>query len=220
MLLLLTFVALGGSLIWTGLTVIDGRTMLFAAIALVVRTAVLYPMLAGVRLGEHERRIIALFGPRGLSSLLFALLPVFAGVEGAEYIFTVTCLVVLLSVVLHGGGIALFLRANAPRQALPPAPVQGVRTMPVLEGVDASALSSAERSTGADDDVQRITLAELRELRAGGASVTIVDARAERSYGADDIQAVGAVRVAPDDAVRSATAIGLSHHGTLVIYCA
>ena len=220
MLLLLTFVALGGSLIWTGLTVVDGRTLLFAAVALVVRTAVLYPMLAGVRLEERERRIIALFGPRGLSSLLFALLPVFAGVEGAEYIFTVTCLVVLMSVVLHGGGIAFFVRANAPRPAPPPDSVQGARTLPVPNGEDAAGLAASQRSSGVDVGTERITLDELGELRARGAPVTIVDARAERSYGADGIQAAGAVRVAPDDAVRTATAIGLSHHGTLVIYCA
>src|SRR4029078_4002083 len=42
MLLLLTFVALGTSLIWTGLTVIDFQTVVFAAIALIARTIVLY----------------------------------------------------------------------------------------------------------------------------------------------------------------------------------
>ena len=220
MLLLLTFVALGGSLIWTGLTVVDGRTLLFAVVALIVRTAVLYPMLAGIGLEERERRIIALFGPRGLSSLLFALLPVFAAVDGAEYIFTVTCLVVLMSVVLHGGGIAFFLRAKAPRSAPPAAAAQEVRTVPVLEGGATSPQVSSEHANGVGDEVQRITLAELAELRARGVPVTLVDARAERSYAADDVQAAGAVRVAPDDAVRSATAIGLSHHGTLVIYCA
>ena len=52
MLLLLTFVALGTTLIWTGLEVVDWRTLLFAAIALVVRTAVLYPVLGGT---GHQR---------------------------------------------------------------------------------------------------------------------------------------------------------------------
>jgi hypothetical protein len=48
----------------------------------------------------------------------------------------------------------------------------------------------------------------------------MVDARADRSYRADDLQAKGAVRLPPDDAVRAAAEIGLTHHGTLVIYCA
>ena len=44
--LLLTFVAFGASLIWTGLEVANLRTMLFALVALVVRTAVLLPVLS------------------------------------------------------------------------------------------------------------------------------------------------------------------------------
>src|SRR5262249_35807890 len=44
------------------------------------------------------------------NSLLLALLPVFAGVPGADHLFAITCLVVLLSVLVHGGGIAIYLR--------------------------------------------------------------------------------------------------------------
>ncbi|HMJ17938.1 MAG TPA: cation:proton antiporter, partial [Gemmatimonadaceae bacterium] len=104
MLLLLTFVALGTTLIWIGLGSLDWRVVLFAVIALIARPLVLYPMLAGLKLDVRDRRLIAAFGPRGLSSLLLALLPVFAGIQNAEQIFTVTSVVVLLSVVVHGGG--------------------------------------------------------------------------------------------------------------------
>ena len=65
MLLLLTFVALGTSLIWSGLTVIEPRTLLFAAVALFGRTIVMYPMLVGVVDSTRERRLIALFGRAG-----------------------------------------------------------------------------------------------------------------------------------------------------------
>ena len=109
MFLLLTFVAFGAGLIWTGLAQADGRTLLVAAIALLARTAVLMPVLRLARLEPGACRIIAWFGPRGLSSLLLVLLPVFDGVPGSERLFAITCLVVLLSVVLHGGGIAWFL---------------------------------------------------------------------------------------------------------------
>jgi len=109
MFLLLTFVAFGAGLIWTGLAQADGRTLLFAAVALLARTAVLMPVLRLARLEPGACRIIAWFGPRGLSSLLLVLLPVFEGVPGSERLFAITCLVVLLSVVLHGGGIAWFL---------------------------------------------------------------------------------------------------------------
>ena len=123
MLLLLTFVALGTTLIWTGLGVIDARTIVFAVIALGARTVVLYPVLKGTGLGSRDRRLIALLGPRGLSSLLLALLPVFASAPGAERLFSITCLVVLVSVVVHGAGIALFLNAKSVRAVeTPPAP--------------------------------------------------------------------------------------------------
>src|SRR6185436_19457841 len=121
MLLLLTFVALGTTLIWLGLAHLDWRVMLFAVIAIIARPVALHPMLAGLNLNKHDRRLIAAFGPRGLSSLLLALLPVFAGVSGADQIFRVTSVVVLLSVVVHGGGTAYFLRRNAARGVSGPA---------------------------------------------------------------------------------------------------
>jgi len=209
MLLLLTFVALGTSVIWSGLTVISGRVLLFAAIALVTRTAVLLPMLRlpGVGLAPRERRLIALFGPRGLSTLLFALLPVFAGLPGAGQLFEIACLVVLLSVVVHGGGIALFLRAQQARDLPPAAP----RPRPV------AAPPTPNAEPAADD---RIGLDEVRERRARGGEIVIVDARADRSYRASDAQAAGSVRISPDDPVRDATALQLSRHATLVVYCA
>ena len=232
MLLLLTFVAFGMSLIWTGLEVLDWRTVAFAAIALATRTLVLYPMLSGIGLEQRERRLIALFGPRGLSSLLFALLPVFADMPGAEYIFTVTCLVVLMSVIMHGGGIGVFLRRHA--GPLRPAISVSIATAPAARRESSAVLAGAHPAqpqppataagavagTASEAQPDRITIEELRQLNATGALVTIVDARAERSYGADEIQAVGAVRLPPEDAVRTATEIGLSHHGTLVVYCA
>ena len=110
MFLLFTFVAFGAGLIWTGLSLAgDWRMLVFAAVALSMRTLVLLPVLRRSGVDDRSRRLIATFGPRGLSSLLLVLLPVFAGVPGAEQLFTITCLVVLFSVVIHGGGIALYL---------------------------------------------------------------------------------------------------------------
>jgi sodium/hydrogen antiporter len=113
MFLLFTFVAFGAGLIWTGLTLLGNwRILAFAAVALSLRTLVLLPVLARSGVDDQSRRIIAMFGPRGLSSLLLVLLPVFAHVPGSEQLFTITCLVVLLSVVIHGGGIAVYLQRH------------------------------------------------------------------------------------------------------------
>jgi len=215
MFLLLTFVAFGASLIWVGFSVIDARTLLFAAIALVMRTAVLLPVLKRAGISDASRRLIAWFGPRGLSTLLLVLLAVFAGVPGAERLFAIACLVVLLSVLLHGGGIALLLRRRT--EGLPPAlghPSPRRAPLPTLES------SGPERVAPPPQFPERITIDALRELWARRSPVVLVDARADRTYRNEKLQARGAVRIPPDNAVRTARALGLDHHATLVVYCA
>jgi NhaP-type Na+/H+ or K+/H+ antiporter len=215
MLLLLTFVALGTTLIWTGLTIIGWRTLLFAAIALGSRSAVLLPVLGGAGLSPRDRRLVALFGPRGLSSLLLALLPVFAGLPGAEQVFQVTCLVVLLSVVIHGGGTAFFLRAGAARERS-----AGPMSSPGAEVLVPLRSAADESSMDGRLSAELITLDELRLLQSMGEPTVIVDARAERSYLGDPLQPVGAVRVRPEDPARDARALRLSTRANLIVYCA
>ena len=111
MMLLLTFVLLGSSLIWTGFTIVNGPVLLFTAIALLVRTPVYLLSLLGSDVDMRGRLLIAWYGPRGLSSLLLILLPVFAGLPGSGQLFQVCSLVVLASVVLHGGSPMLLARA-------------------------------------------------------------------------------------------------------------
>lgn len=213
MFLLLTFVAFGASLIWIGLTVVDGRTLAFAVLALVMRTAVLLPGLRRAGVSDASRRLIAWFGPRGLSTLLLVLLAVFAGVPEAERLFAIASLVVLLSVILHGGGIALFLRRRV--EAVPPTPAPLRRpTLPVVEQ------SEAPPAALAAEVPERITIDEVRELLSREDPVALVDVRTDRTYRGDALRARGAVRLPPDDAVRSARQLGLEQHATLVVYCA
>ena len=115
MLLLFTFVLLGSSLIWSGFTVINGATLLFTAIAVLIRTPVYLLSLLGSGVETRGRLLIAWFGPRGLSSLLLVLLPVFAGLPGSDRWFAVCSLVVIVSVVLHGGSPMLLARAARKR---------------------------------------------------------------------------------------------------------
>ncbi|MBA3321849.1 MAG: cation:proton antiporter [Pyrinomonadaceae bacterium] len=115
MLLLFTFVLLGSSLIWSGFTIINGATLAFTAIALLIRTPVYLLSLLGSGVDTRGRLLIAWFGPRGLSSLLLILLPVFAGLPGSEQLFANCSLVVLVSVVLHGGSPMLLARAARKR---------------------------------------------------------------------------------------------------------
>jgi NhaP-type Na+/H+ and K+/H+ antiporter len=207
MFLLFTFVAFGAWLIWTGFEEADGRTLLFAFIALTARTAVLLPVLLKSGIPPRDRRLIAWFGPRGLSSLLLILLPVFAGMPGSVRLFQITCLVVLLSVFLHGAAIAAFLRKDA-------------GPGPELEQPPVRAAAPAASAASAVPVPERITIAEMRQLQQAGEPVVVADVRTDRSYNDDPMQAEGAIRLPPDDAVRQARQLGLDHHGTVVLYCA
>jgi sodium/hydrogen antiporter len=205
MFLLFTFVAFGAGLIWTGFSVADPITLLFVLVALFARTLVLLPALAWLKVDRRTRRIIALAGPRGLSSLLLILLPVFGGAPGSERLFTITCLVVLLSVAIHGTGIAVFLRrSDAPAKEAREITAAPVTTEPSLE----------------TRVPERITLDELRSMREAGGTVILADVRTERSYMVDNLQAEGAIRLPPDDAARRARDLKLDHHATIVLYCA
>ncbi|HEY7408641.1 MAG TPA: cation:proton antiporter, partial [Gemmatimonadaceae bacterium] len=197
MFLLLTFVAFGAALLWTGFDVADGRALVFAAFALIVRTATLYPVLAREGLDQRDRRLIAWLGPRGLSSLLLVLLPVFAGMPGAAHLFAITCLVVLLSVVLHGSGIAIWLRRDA-RARNEEGRTRSEEAHP--------SNSVARQSPSLEPDATPITIDELRTRLDRGERLTIIDARSERTWEQDDRVASGAIRLPPNEAVRAAKA--------------
>jgi sodium/hydrogen antiporter len=172
-------------------------------------------------------RLIALFGPRGLSSLLLVLLPVFAGIPGAERLFTITCLVVLLSVVIHGGGIALYLRrhggaaAGAPAPSATPRPSLADTAVHLTPQRVAARAPSPGRPAGGGDEVpERITIQEFRDLHRSGEPVIVGDVRTERSYRDDPNIGIGAIRLPPDDAVRLARERRFDPDATLVLYCA
>lgn len=198
MFLLFTFVAFGASLVWTGLDVIGWRTLAFALVALFGRTLVLMPALAREGLDVRSRRLIAWYGPRGLSSLLLVLLPVFAGVPGAPGLFPLAALVVLLSVVLHGGASMIGGRAVSRSK-------DGGRET----GVGAAAPSG-----------DRITLDEVKRLRGQGEKVVLLDVRKEGAWRESEVMAQGAVRLPPDSARTRAAELALPRHDWLVAYCA
>ena len=244
MLLLFTFVLLGSSLIWSGFTVINGATLLFTAIAVLIRTPVYLLSLLGSGVETRGRLLIAWFGPRGLSSLLLVLLPVFAGLPGSEQLFAICSLVVLVSVVLHGGSPMLLARA-ARKRALkqsaeaagdevarpfgpgPATPEEAPRTAQVDESGAATHMidsASSEQGEAGDERLQigsqRISVEELRRLWQSNEPVTILDVRTERSLEDSDSQAKGAIRMPPDHVVERARELGLKKEAWLIAYCA
>jgi hypothetical protein len=125
---------------------------------------------------------------------------------GSVRLFEITCLVVLLSVFLHGAAIAAFLRKDV---GPGPVPTSGPAQPPKAEPAAAEARVP-----------ERITLEEMRQLQQAGEPVVVADVRTDRSYQEDKLWAKGAIRLPPDDAVRRARELGLDHHGTVVLYCA
>jgi NhaP-type Na+/H+ or K+/H+ antiporter len=209
--LLLTFVLLGTSLIWTGVAHAGLRELGFALVVLLARPPVVLAALAGARIDRGQRMLVAWFGPRGLSTLLLVLLAVFLGVPQSEVLFRIACLVVLLSVALHGGALIWMGRRGSgapPSAALHPRP-------------DAPAPDATESAvgTGAVADRVRIQAGELVALRAAGEPIALVDVRSRASWAKAEQQAQGALRMSPDDATRTARRMGLPLDRWIVLYC-
>ncbi|HZE69654.1 MAG TPA: cation:proton antiporter [Pyrinomonadaceae bacterium] len=244
MLLLFTFVILGSSLIWSAFTVISGRTILFTVIAVLIRTPVYLASLVGSEVDMRGRLLIAWFGPRGLSSLLLVLLAVFAGVPDSDRLFAICSLVVLVSVVLHGGSPMLLARA-ARRRALKEqhdtaheAGNEEIETGKSIGDAASNEVSALTRDPALSDqqeDVesnlsqpgegvkvgsQNISMRELQHLWQAGEPVTILDVRTDRSLETSDTHAKGAVRLPPDHVVERAKELGLKPEAWLVAYCA
>ncbi|MDC4206864.1 MAG: cation:proton antiporter [Candidatus Manganitrophus sp.] len=209
MTLLFTFILFGTSLIWSGFTVLDGRILVFAALTILIRPIAFLSSLAGFRLAWKDRLMIAWFGPRGLSSLLLILLPVFAGLPGGDRLFSVTCAVVLLSIVLHGGSLMWLGKGARPSRA-PQAVIEPIPPAPPPS-------AGLEEQPGRD----LISIAEMRQIQETGAPVVILDARTERSYQGNNENAVGTIRFLPEQAVGpQAKALGLPREALLIPFCA
>lgn len=223
MLLLFAFVLLGGSLIWTGLAVLSWKTALFAAAVLLVRLPTFLASLLPTNVGLRSRVLIAWFGPRGLSSLLLVLLAVFAGMPGSEPLFALCSLVVLVSVVVHGGSpfVISMCLGRRPETAAPEAAIEDdAASAPVVPADTAPVIAPAAPGTFTlPASPEMITLGELARLHDEGAPLRLLDVRTARTYDESDELAKGAVRLDPENAVRQARVMGLPADAYLVLYC-
>jgi NhaP-type Na+/H+ or K+/H+ antiporter len=192
LLLLLTFVLLGGSLIWSGLPAATGTTLLFAGLVLLARPVIYLAAFVPSRVEPRARWIVAWFGPRGLSSLLLALLPVFAGAREGPEIFRITCLVVLLSILVHGGTLVRMGRGRR---------------------------GEAAPQAGGAPEPELVTPDEVRALLAAGERLVPIDVRKPDPLAESDLQAAGSRRLSLDGAAEDARVQGLPSDAWLVTYC-
>ncbi|GHO46162.1 cation:proton antiporter [Ktedonospora formicarum] len=239
LMLLFTFVLFGSSLIWSGITILSWPLLLFAICSLLVRPVAFLLSLIRTRLNWQERRLIAWFGPRGLSSLLLILLPVFSGVAGSDYLFTVCTVVVLFSVIAHGGTPLVLKGRDARRRSrdtviedLSPevsseeivydeAPEEEKEVTP-LQVPKASHIEKEKTRVPVEQQPAplRITLADTQSLIHSGAQVLLLDVRKARDYYRDEAQARGSIRLDPDNVEYQARKLNLPRSAWLIAYCA
>lgn len=113
LLTLLTFTIFGAAMLPEALENASTAAVLYAALALtLLRVIPVVISLIGVRIGVATNLFLGWFGPRGLASILFALLILEeADIPNGEKILTITVLTVALSTLLHGATAAPLARA-------------------------------------------------------------------------------------------------------------
>jgi NhaP-type Na+/H+ or K+/H+ antiporter/rhodanese-related sulfurtransferase len=207
MMMLLAFVLFGAVLAGLLSVVPLVAGLALAAIALlVIRPASLGLVLLPANMSNVARGFIGWFGPRGLNSLLLALLAVQAHVPGAEYLLAVTGMVVVVSVVLHGATATPFATWYGRHVAA---------AIPTL----------AEEREGTftglfDEEPQSVPRMSIHELAAALESddpPVVLDVRSRARYEMVDTQIPQSVRVLPDQVSDWA---GNMEKGKLIVpYC-
>lgn len=207
MMMMLAFVLFGVVLSSLLGTIALLPALVLAVIALVLmRPLSLGLVLLRANMSPLARAFIGWFGPRGLNSLLLALLAVQGHVPGAEALLAITGVVVILSVLAHGIS-ATPLAAWYGRKVAAARP-----TLAEERASDFPDLFEPE-PTG----VPRITAEELAAQLAGPQPPLVLDVRARAAHDAEEGQIPGSLRVPPDQIADWAT--HQQPNRSIVTYC-
>ncbi len=207
MLMLLAFLLFGAVLS----SLLGTIALLPAFVLAIVAIGIVRPLAMGVvllraRMSGVGRAFISWFGPRGLSSLLLALLVVEARAPDAARLLAVTGMVVLVSAVAHGVTATPVSSWYARRVA------RAAKTPNEEREGTAGGLFQGDAV-----DVPRITPHALASRLAEADPPVVLDVRTRGQYDADDAQIPGSVRVLPDQAQAWATTA--SRERAVVAYC-
>jgi NhaP-type Na+/H+ or K+/H+ antiporter len=95
----------------------DWIMLLYAVLSLtVVRMLPTFVSLTGLGLSTETKLFVGWFGPRGLASIVFAVIVIEAGLPHAELLALVVTLTVVLSIVAHGFTAKPWARAYGRRE--------------------------------------------------------------------------------------------------------
>jgi NhaP-type Na+/H+ or K+/H+ antiporter len=190
MIMLFAFILFGAVLSTLVGTVPLAATLALAAVTLfVARPAAVAIVLRHATISSRARAFIAWFGPRGLASLLLALLVVQARLPGAETILAIAGVVVTVSVILHG------ITATPLTAAYARAVVS--RTLAEERLSSAHDLLRSGRIALAGPPIMEVEdlLARLRSPKPP----LILDVRSRSSHEKDPAGIPGSLRVPPDE---------------------
>ena len=187
--MLLAFVLFGVVLSGSLGTVAIGPALLLAGLVIfVIRPSILGLLLFRSKMSWEAHAFVSWFGPRGLNSLLLALLAVQADIAGSELLLATVGLVVLASVAIHGATANPSTAWYARRVARDTLSEEREGTAPGLFQRD-------------ETEVRRITPEELNTLLAGADPPVVLDVRSRSDYERERATIPGGVRVLPDQAV-------------------
>jgi NhaP-type Na+/H+ and K+/H+ antiporter len=203
--MLLSFV-LFGALISDLLSAVDAApTIFFALIVLfVARPVSMWLVLSRANVSNVARGFIAWFGPRGLNSLLLALIVVQFGLAQGEQLLALTGAVVAISVLLHGSSATPLAAWYGRRAALE-----------VLE--EERSGTASDIFTDPADDSPLIGVDDLAAMLASPDPPVILDVRTRSQRNAASGMIPGSVRVEAGDVVDWIHA--QDRKRTVVAYC-
>ena len=170
----------------------------------IIRPSVIALVLSRARISWEARSFISWFGPRGLNSLLLALLVVQANIPEAEFLFVVVGTVVLGSVTVHGASatpLSVWYGRRASRETLE-------------EDLESTAAGLFGHN---EVDVQLIKPRELHDKTEQIPPPLMLDVRTRSSYDRDGYQIPRSVRVLPDQVFEWVR--DLPGHRLVATYC-
>ncbi|MGI9048013.1 MAG: cation:proton antiporter [Rubrobacteraceae bacterium] len=185
MAMLLAFILFGAVIsgLFTEVPIVPAL-ILAAVVIFVARPLAIGLVLRKVAISNRARAFIGWFGPRGLNSLLLALLVVQAGVARSEFLLAVVGLVVTVSVVAHGASATPLSQAYG--RAVENETHQEERD-------DARGIFEGDASESI-----RISPDQMRNMLDGDDPPVVLDVRTRSQFDADPTRIPGAARVAPD----------------------
>ncbi|MCA1718465.1 MAG: cation:proton antiporter [Actinobacteria bacterium] len=159
--------------------------LLALIVIFVARPLAIGIVLRKAAVSNAARWFIGWFGPRGLNSLLLALLVIQAGVPDGEFLLAITGMVVTVSVLLHGA-------SATPLSALYGRAVEANTLEEEREGGAGGIFEAAAAET------IRIKPEQLSDMLRSDDPPIVLDVRTRSQYEKDKTRIPGSIRVMPD----------------------